>query len=136
MERHPWQREGRHWLLTSVLLLAACGARPRPPEGVNEADRTLIAAVRAAAAAALPPDAVEARVGRTAMVSTARPTWPDIPHKHDMDGEPGEAERFHVATAVHFVFWRRPVPLRGAHVVGIQWTAAGSPTVFFGVYDP
>jgi hypothetical protein len=103
--------------------------------GVNEADRSLIAAVRAAAAAGLPPEEVEARVGHPAMISTTRGR-PDIPYKHDMDYEPGEPEHFDVHTAVDFVFWRRPVPSHGRHVVGIQWPAAGPPIVFFGVFDP
>ncbi|HEV8323435.1 MAG TPA: hypothetical protein VG389_17595 [Myxococcota bacterium] len=139
MERHAWQREGRHWVLIAAVLLAACGPRHEAFVGVNAADRTLIAAVRAAAAAGARAEEVEALVGSKAVLNSAREGTLMRVYKHWPAHDPeAPSEVLDLDGALQVVLWKRPVKARIPRLVGIQWPrSGGSPTVFFGiVYDP
>jgi hypothetical protein len=119
------------------MLLAACGSRHRDSMGVNAADRSLIAAVRAAAAAGARPEEVEALVGRAAVVNSARDGTLMWFYKHWPPHDPeAPSEVLNLDEALQVVVWKRPVKARNPRLVGIQWPRAGPPTVFFGILFP
>jgi hypothetical protein len=105
--------------------------------GVNAADRRLIAAVRAAAAAGARPEEVEALVGCAAAVNSARDGTLWWFEKHWPSDDPeAPTEVLRLDDALQVVVWVRPVKAHDPRLVGIQWPRSGPPTVFFAIRYP
>jgi hypothetical protein len=123
--------------LIAVLLLPACRPRPAEPADVGAADRALIAAVRAAAAAGAPPEEVEALVGRKAALNSAGEGTLMRVYKHWPERDPEwPSEVLHLDDDLQVVIWFRPVETHYRRLVGIQWPRSGPPTVWFGILIP
>src|SRR5688572_20831308 len=125
------QRTRRDWVVIAcvALLVGGCGS-PSPTE---EADRALIAAVRAVAAEQMRAQDAAARVGRSATFSTEQGISVVM-----LDGvievdEQAPPETLDPKTAQHIVYWKRPLPGPRRRIVGLQWTENGPPKVFFGL---
>lgn len=109
---------------------------------MGNADRTaddeyLIGKVRALAAGAVDPAAVDASVGRAALVNTSKGFSLDALRRVTFAPEPDHAsEPLHLDTAVTVVYWARPIEADAPHVVGIQIDAAGLASIFFAVVLP
>jgi hypothetical protein len=119
-------------------------------------DARLLVGVKAAASRGIPPDQVEAVVGRQAVVNTFKTEhgdralerlsfamWgprPDVPDR--LFPSPAAAARYakewthRLYTAQEVVCWVRPVEGRPRKLVGIAWHDDGEAEVFFGVVSP
>jgi hypothetical protein len=136
--------------LTSLALgigLAACASPShKEPPVMNQSsdpssgktdDAQLIAQVRGAVAASVPPETIEARVGHKALINTTAGFPLDGLRRVNLVPDPDHPDEALALTAARaVVYWARPVPGDNPHVVGVQVPRDGRASVFFGVVYP
>ncbi len=117
----------------AMLAAAPCFADAVTP---SNADDELLAAIRGAVRDRLAPDAVEARIGRRAVINTIRPgDRPVLAHANIVtDDDRREAVPVHRARDV--VYWMRPVSGRNPRIAGILWHRDGTSELFVAAILP
>jgi hypothetical protein len=104
-------------------------------------DVKLVLGVLLAAAKGLPPDQIEAVVGRKADFD--QPGWPVATfHMPSPPGEetltldtrPGQATEADLALSTRVLYWRRPGESFLPEIIGLAWAKDGRPKPFFGTF--
>jgi hypothetical protein len=100
-------------------------------------DEQLVAQLRKAVAASVPPEALEARIGQKALINTAT-GFPlgALDHVNLVPDPDHPDETLSLDTARVVVYWARPVPGDDPRVVGVQVRKDGAASIFFGLVQP
>ncbi len=120
-------------LVIALLAAAPCFADAVTP---STADDKLLEAIRGAVRDHLAPAAVEARIGRRAVINTLRPGDRPVLAHATIITDDDRGESVPVQRARDVVYWMRPVSGRNPRIAGILWHGDGTSELFVGAILP
>jgi hypothetical protein len=126
-------------VVVAMLSAAPCSADSTGLDAAtpgSDADDRLLQAIRSAVRDRLAPGAVEARIGRRAVINTQRPGDRAILENVDIVTDDKRGDPVPVRRARDVAYWMRPVGGRNPRIAGILWHGDGSSELFVGAVLP